>query len=145
VLNLVGGAGFGPSDDDLILAPLTTVQNRLSGDRELTGVRPVGSIIVQARDNQSVNKLAEELRQALRQEHRISFRDEDDFQIFTQDDLLSSLGNITGLLTVFLAVIAGISLVVGGIGIMNIMLVTVTERTRELVCGRRLAHRRAIF
>jgi putative ABC transport system permease protein len=132
VLNVVGGAGFGPSDDDLIVAPLTTVQNRLSGDRELTGVRPVGSIIVQARDNQSVNNLAEELRQALRQEHRISFRDEDDFQIFTQDDLLSSLGNITGLLTVFLAVIAGISLVVGGIGIMNIMLVTVTERTREI-------------
>src|SRR5262249_25050224 len=55
-----------------------------------------------------------------------------DFQIFTQDDLLSSLGNITGLLTVFLAVIAGISLLVGGIGIMNIMLVTVTERTREI-------------
>ncbi len=132
VLNVVGGAGFGPSDDDLIVAPLTTVQTRLSGDRELTGARPIGNIIVQARDNQSVNKLAEELREALRQEHRISFRDEDDFQIFTQDDLLSSLGNITGLLTVFLAVIAGISLLVGGIGIMNIMLVTVTERTREI-------------
>ncbi|MBA3869712.1 MAG: ABC transporter permease [Anaerolineae bacterium] len=132
VMNAVGGAGFGPSDDDLIVAPLTTVQNRLSGDRELTGARPVGNIIVQARDNQSVNKLAEELREALRQEHRISFRDEDDFQIFTQDDLLSSLGNITGLLTVFLAIIAGISLLVGGIGIMNIMLVTVTERTREI-------------
>src|SRR5690606_41073303 len=64
--------------------------------------------------------------------NRIFFRDEDDFQIFTQYDLLSSLGNITGLLTVFLAVIAGISLLVGGIGIMNIMLVTVTERTREI-------------
>lgn len=132
VLNVVGGAGFGPSDDDLIVAPLTTVQTRLSGDRELTGARPVTNIIVQARDNQSVTKLAEQLRQALREEHRISFRDEDDFQIFTQDDLLSSLGNITGLLTVFLAVIAGISLLVGGIGIMNIMLVTVTERTREI-------------
>ncbi len=132
VMNVVGGAGFGPSDDDLIVVPLTTVQTRLSGDRELTGARPIGNIIVQARDNQSVNKLAEELREALRQEHRISFRDEDDFQIFTQDDLLSSLGNITGLLTVFLAVIAGISLLVGGIGIMNIMLVTVTERTREI-------------
>ncbi len=132
VLNVVGGAGFGPSDDDLIIAPLTTVQTRLSGDRELTGARPVTNIIVQARDNQSVTPLVEQLRQALREEHRISFRDEDDFQIFTQDDLLSSLGNITGLLTVFLAVIAGISLLVGGIGIMNIMLVTVTERTREI-------------
>jgi putative ABC transport system permease protein len=132
VLNVVGGSGLGASDDDLIVAPLTTVQNRLSGDRELTGARPIGNIIVQARDNQSVNKLVEELRSVLRQEHGISFRDEDDFQIFTQDDLLSSLGNITGLLTVFLAVIAGISLLVGGIGIMNIMLVTVTERTREI-------------
>ncbi len=132
VLNVVGGSGFGASDDDLIVAPLTTVQSRLSGDRELSGARPISNIIVQARDNQSVNRLAEQLREALRQEHRINFRDEDDFQIFTQDDLLSSLGNITGLLTVFLAVIAGISLLVGGIGIMNIMLVTVTERTREI-------------
>ena len=131
-LNVVGGAGFGPSDDDLIVAPLTTVQTRLSGDREITGARPISNLIVQARDNQSVNSLAQQLRETLRQEHRISFRDEDDFQIFTQDDLLSSLGNITGLLTVFLTVIASISLLVGGIGIMNIMLVTVTERTREI-------------
>ncbi|MBI1280239.1 MAG: FtsX-like permease family protein [Anaerolineaceae bacterium] len=132
ILNAVGGSGFGASDDDLIAAPLTTVQNRLSGDRDLSGARPISNIIVQARDNQSVNSLAGQLREALRQEHRISFRDEDDFQIFTQEDLLGSLGKITGLLTVFLAVIAGISLLVGGIGIMNIMLVTVTERTREI-------------
>jgi putative ABC transport system permease protein len=73
-----------------------------------------------------------QIRQTLRELHDISFRDQDDFQIFTQDDLLSSLGNITGVLTLFLAVVAGISLIVGGIGIMNIMLVTVTERTREI-------------
>ncbi len=87
---------------------------------------------MQARDEQSVDSLVEQMRLVLRQEHRINFRDEDDFQILTQNDLLSVLGNITGLLTVFLAVIAGISLLVGGIGIMNIMLVTVTERTREI-------------
>lgn len=132
ILNLVGGAGFGASDDDLIVAPLTTVQSRLTGERELSGARPITNIIVQARDNQSVDSLVEQMRLVLRQEHRINFRDEDDFQILTQDDLLSVLGNITGLLTVFLAVIAGISLLVGGIGIMNIMLVTVTERTREI-------------
>lgn len=132
VLNVVGGAGFGPNDDDLIIAPITTVQNRLAGERELSGKRPVSNILVQARDNQSVDAVAEQIREALREERRIAFRDEDDFQIFTQDDLLASLGNITGLLTVFLAVIAGISLIVGGIGIMNIMLVTVTERTREI-------------
>lgn len=132
ILNVVGGAGFGPNDDDLIVAPITTVQNRLAGERDLSGKRPVSNILVQARDNQSVELVAEQIRETLREEHRISFRDEDDFQIFTQDDLLASLGNITGLLTVFLAVIAGISLLVGGIGIMNIMLVTVTERTREI-------------
>ena len=132
ILNVVGGAGFGPSDDDLIVAPLTTVQSRLTGERELSGARPITNIIVQARSEESVNALAEQMRLVLRQEHRINFRDEDDFQILTQTDLLSVLGNITGLLTVFLAVIAGISLLVGGIGIMNIMLVTVTERTREI-------------
>jgi len=72
------------------------------------------------------------VRQVLREERGINFRDEDTFSIFTQNDLLESLNQITGLLTIFLAIIAGISLLVGGIGIMNIMLVTVTERTREI-------------
>jgi putative ABC transport system permease protein len=132
LLNSVGGAGFGPNDDDTLFAPLTTVLNRLSGDRELTGERPISTIVVQARDSDSVDQVAQQIRQTLRESHQISFRAEDDFQIFTQTDLLDSLGNVTGLLTVFLAVIAGISLIVGGIGIMNIMLVTVTERTREI-------------
>lgn len=132
VLDVVGGAGFGPNDDDLIVAPLSTVQTRLTGERELTGDRPISQILVQARDSESVEAAAQQMRETLREAHGISFRDEDDFQIFTQTDLLDSLGNVTGLLTVFLAVIAGISLVVGGIGIMNIMLVTVTERTREI-------------
>jgi putative ABC transport system permease protein len=132
VLNQVGGAGFGPSDDDLLVAPLTTVLDRLTGERDLAGQRPLSNIIVQARDADSVNLVAQQIRETLREQRRISFRDEDDFQIFTQTDLLESLGNVTGLLTVFLSLIAGISLIVGGIGIMNIMLVTVTERTREI-------------
>ncbi len=132
VLNRVGGAGFGPNEDDVIIAPLTTVQTRLSGERILTGDRPISNIIVQARSADVVDSLALQIRETLREERKISFRDEDDFQVFTQTELLDSLGNITGLLTVFLAVIAGISLLVGGIGIMNIMLVTVTERTREI-------------
>jgi putative ABC transport system permease protein len=132
VLNRVGGAGFGPSDDDLLVMPLSTVQTRLLGDRDVSGQRPLSNIIVQARDAESVELVAQEVRETLREERKISFRDEDDFQIFTQSDLLDSLGNVTGLLTVFLSLIAGISLLVGGIGIMNIMLVTVTERTREI-------------
>lgn len=132
VLNRVGGAGFGPNEDDVIVVPLTTLQTRLSNDRELNGARPVGNIVVQARDAESVDSVARQIRETLRDVRDINFRDDDDFEIFTQTDLLDSLGNITGLLTVFLAVIAGISLLVGGIGIMNIMLVTVTERTREI-------------
>ncbi len=132
VLNRVGGAGIGPNDDDVIIAPISTVLDRLTTDRNLQGEKQLTNIIVQARDSASVESVARQIRETLRDAHRISFRDEDDFQIFTQDDLIDSLGNITGLLTIFLSVIAGISLIVGGIGIMNIMLVTVTERTREI-------------
>jgi putative ABC transport system permease protein len=124
--------GFTGDDNDLIFVPITTAQTRLISERELSGARPISSILAQARDEGSIDLLAAEIRQVLREERQISFRAEDTFQIFTQSDLLASLEQITGLLTVFLVVIAGISLLVGGIGIMNIMLVTVTERTREI-------------
>jgi putative ABC transport system permease protein len=133
VLNRVGGrGGFGPNEDDIIIAPITTVQTRLSGERILTGDRPLSNIIVQARSAETVDLTAQQIRETLREERSISFRDEDSFNVFTQTELLDRLGAITGLLTIFLAIIAGISLLVGGIGIMNIMLVTVTERTREI-------------
>jgi len=141
ILNEVGGAGFGPNDDDVLVAPLSTVQTRLAPDRDQTrlapdrdqvGRRVLTNILVQARDAEDVQAVAGQIRETIREVREINFRDEDNFQIFSQTDLLDSLGNITGLLTVFLAVIAGISLIVGGIGIMNIMLVTVTERTREI-------------
>ncbi len=132
ILNEVGGAGFGPNDDDVLVAPLTTVQTRLAPDRDQVGRRVLTNILVQARDAEGVQIVAGQIRETIREVREINFRDEDNFQIFSQTDLLDSLGNITGLLTVFLAVIAGISLIVGGIGIMNIMLVTVTERTREI-------------
>ncbi|MCK6578182.1 MAG: ABC transporter permease [Anaerolineae bacterium] len=123
---------FAGDENDLIFVPITTAGTRLSGERDLRGDRPITSVLVQARDEDSIAIAAAQIRQTLREERGISFRDEDTFEIFTQDDLLESLGQITGLLTIFLAIIAGISLLVGGIGIMNIMLVTVTERTREI-------------
>jgi putative ABC transport system permease protein len=132
VMEEAGSTGFGGDENDLIFIPISTAQTRLSGARELSGDRPLSSILVQARDGDSVDLVATQIRQTLREERRIAFRDEDTFEIFTQSDLLSSLSQITGLLTIFLAIIAGISLLVGGIGIMNIMLVTVTERTREI-------------
>ncbi len=134
-----GSTGFGGDENDLIFVPITTAQTRLVGERVLTGDRPITSVLVQARDGDGVDAAARQIREALRDLRGISFRDEDTFEIFTQTDLLDSLGQITGLLTIFLGIIAGISLLVGGIGIMNIMLVTVTERTREIglrkACG----------
>ncbi|HVU10516.1 MAG TPA: ABC transporter permease [Phototrophicaceae bacterium] len=124
--------GFTGDDNDLIFMPITTAQARLNASRDVNGQRPISSILVEARDNNAVDQVAAEIRQTMREERQINFRDEDTFDIYTQTDLLSSLEQITGLLTVFLAIIAGISLLVGGIGIMNIMLVTVTERTREI-------------
>ena len=134
VLNPVGG-GFGPPGtdrDSLVLMPLTTAQTRLSGERLVSGDRPISQVLVRARDSSRVELAAQQIRQTLREVRGISFRDQDDFFVFTQSEILDSFGNVTGLLTVFLAIIAGISLLVGGIGIMNIMLVTVTERTREI-------------
>ncbi len=131
ILNESGGASFGDQDDVLFI-PITTAQQRLQSARTVSGAYPVSQITVQAVNDTRIDSLVAQITQALREEHGISFRDEDDFSIFTQAELLQSFSAITGLLTVFLSVIAGISLLVGGIGIMNIMLVTVTERTREI-------------
>jgi putative ABC transport system permease protein len=136
VLSTEGGEGLttflGGDADDIILVPITTAQTRLSGERVLTGERPVDFVAIQARSSDTVTGLADQIRQTLREERAISFRDEDNFQIVTQSAVLDTLNQITALLTLFLSLLAGISLIVGGIGIMNIMLVTVTERTREI-------------
>jgi putative ABC transport system permease protein len=133
VIGVLGREGSGTfGSDDGVIIPITTAQTRLSGERILSGARPVSFITVQARDADSVQSTVAQIRQSLRQARGINFRDEDNFIVFTQNEILDTLGNITGLLTVFLALLAGISLIVGGIGIMNIMLVTVTERTREI-------------
>lgn len=127
-----GGGGFGNDQDDLIVVPITAAQERLSGERTVSGDRPYTSIIFKSKDSSRVDILVEQVRQTLREERGITFRDEDNFEVATMGDLLDSLSSVTGLLTMFLGIIAGISLLVGGIGIMNIMLVTVTERTREI-------------
>jgi putative ABC transport system permease protein len=134
ILNEQGGGGLGPGSDqdNWILTPLTTVQQRLDRERTINGEFPVSTVVIQARDQSRVDAVVQQVEQTLREEHNISFREEDDFAVLTQDELIESFGSITSLLTVFLGVIAGISLFVGGIGIMNIMLVTVTERTREI-------------
>ena len=92
----------------------------------------MNQIIAQAASEEETDAAVEQITAVLREQHGIAYADEDDFRIFSQTDLLQTFNTITGTLTAFLGAIAGISLVVGGIGIMNIMLVSVTERTREI-------------
>jgi putative ABC transport system permease protein len=126
-----GGSGFG-SEDDVVMIPLSTAQERLSTTPTRRGERTVSIITVQAASQERMDAAAEQITAILRERHKIEFRDEDDFTVFSQTDILNVFGEITGVITAFLGAIAGISLVVGGIGIMNIMLVSVTERTREI-------------
>ncbi len=132
ILEEQGGGLFG-SQDNLLILPLTTAQERLFNARSRrTGELLVDTILLQAVSSEAVQDVVIDATEALRQTHNISFRDEDDFVVLTQEDFLDTFGQVIGVLTLFLGAIAGISLLVGGIGIMNIMLVTVTERTREI-------------
>jgi putative ABC transport system permease protein len=126
-------AGFGGQNpNDEVLMPLTTAQARLFTSRTRSGKRAVNVIIAQGRDEGSSDVALQQIADVLREEHGIAYASDDDFTLTSQEDLLSTFGAITSTLTLFLGSIAGISLLVGGIGIMNIMLVSVTERTREI-------------
>ena len=126
VLNPMGVGTFGVDQDNLMLLPLSV------GQKQLLGVDYYNSINITASPAYDMAYVKSRVTSILRDEHRITNPDKDDFTVRTQEDAVALLGNITGILTAFLTAIASISLVVGGIGIMNIMLVTVTERTKEI-------------
>ena len=127
------GAGIGGANlDEMVFIPLTTVQDRLFRRRTVSGEYQVNLIYASVVSEDRMEAAQQQITDLLRQRHNISFRGEDDFVIINQSDLISIFGDILSAMTIFLSAIAFISLVVGGIGIMNIMLVSVTERTREI-------------
>ena len=126
VLKSKGYNSMGMDQDDVVLSPYTTVMKRLLAQTYLSG------IFASALTEDMTEEAVDEITNILRREHKLKEADDDDFTIRTQQELSSMLNTTTDLMTTLLACIAGISLIVGGIGIMNIMYVSVTERTREI-------------
>lgn len=133
VMALKGSGSFGEDQDDVVFAPYTTVQRKLRG-RDGTNI---SGITISARSADDIEATTARIEEVLRTEHELIPGQDNDFMVRTQDDMMSMLTSTTQTMTMFTLAIAVVSLVVGGIGIMNIMLVSVTERTREI--GLRMA------
>jgi len=131
VLESKGGMGY-QSEDYGMFAPITTVMYRLSAQRSVSGEMLVSTVYVQAASTEQIDTAMSGITSILRERHGIGLGEEDDFSITSLEDMIDTLNAATGVLVLFLGAIAGISLLVGGIGVMNIMLVSVTERTREI-------------
>lgn len=121
-----GQSGMGGDQDDVILAPATTVYYRLAGQGR------IHQILASAQSQARMTQATEELRNLLRKAHSLNPKEDEDFEIRSQSEILETANSMSKTLTMLLGAIAGVSLLVGGIGIMNIMLVSVTERTREI-------------
>ena len=131
VLESKGQSSFGSDQDDLVLMPLRTFQRRIAGNQD------INSIYVSAQDGVSTDQVKKRIETLMRERRRISSGEDDDFHVNDMEQLVSMMTGTTRVLTQLLGAVAAVSLLVGGIGIMNIMLVSVTERTREI--GIRLA------
>ncbi|HTR96942.1 MAG TPA: ABC transporter permease [Candidatus Acidoferrales bacterium] len=136
VLTSKGGQGMMGDQDDVVLVPWSTAQ------RKLAGITYLQNITLSATSEAAVNAAQQQISELLRQRHRIRPGDNDDWMFFTQQDIASAAETTSKAMTLLLASIAAVSLLVGGIGIMNIMLVSVTERTREIGIRRAIGARR---
>ena len=137
VLEPKGGAVMGVSLDDVVVVPITTFQSRLFTQYTTRGEDAVQSIGIKVVSAEAIDEVTYEIETILRERHRISAGEENDFTIVSMEEMLGSVELVIGVLTLFLGAIASVSLLVGSIGIMNIMLVSVTERTKEI--GLRMA------
>jgi putative ABC transport system permease protein len=131
LLAVKGQTGFGQDQDDTIVIPLRTLHRRMSGNSD------VGSIQVKARDGVATTKVQADVERLMRERRKIRPGEDDNFNVRDLKEVTSTVTNTTRFLTILLGAVAAVSLIVGGVGIMNIMLVSVTERTREI--GTRLA------
>jgi putative ABC transport system permease protein len=126
VVGVLPEEGVSSNFDEVVFMPYTTTQ------QYITGTKYYSRIVVVADLEENLNSTVEDIKNTIRDSHNITDPDKDDFSVTTSADIAKTLGTVTGALTAFLAAVAGISLVVGGVGIMNIMLVSVTERTKEI-------------
>ncbi len=131
LLKSKGQSAMGSDQDDAVVMPLRTVQRRLAGSQD------VGRLMVSVRDGASIDATMRQLKSLLRERRKLTEAEDDDFKVMDTRQIAETLTSTTQILTALLGAVAGVSLLVGGIGIMNIMLVSVTERTREI--GTRLA------
>jgi putative ABC transport system permease protein len=136
VLERKGQSAMGQDQDDTVIAPYTAVQKRLLGTSHLS------SILVAARPDESTSQLSARVSDLLRRRHKIGFGQTEDFSVRSPEEMARVLSSTTDTMAYLLASVAAISLVVGGIGIMNIMLVSVTERTKEIGLRRALGAKR---
>ncbi|MEA2335892.1 MAG: putative transport system permease protein [Solirubrobacteraceae bacterium] len=131
------GSNGASNQDDVVMAPISTVQD------SLTGYGPISSITVEAKSESALNAAEGEVKQILEERHKIKNTEEPGFQVLNQGSLLSTSSSASGVFTTLLGEVAAISLLVGGIGVMNIMLVSVTERTREIGIRKAIGARRS--